>query len=319
MKLARIVSAAFAASLTLTAAFAAGEGWTHDYEAAKKQAAAEGKELLLDFTGSDWCAPCAMLTKEVFSKEEFVKAAKEKFVLVELDFPQDTSKLSQDTLKQNQQLQSLYVPAGYPTVFLCEADGKPYAAHSGYLEGGPEKFLEMLENLRGNKAKRDEGFAAAAKLEGKAKAQSIIDTLKATGLPPASFNNFYKEQMDQVKAADPNDEIGYFSGAEKDAKFNELSTKLTELLMSGKAKEVITLIDAEIDGLEGQQKQGLYLLKALACKETFQFAEGLKAVDEVEKLGGGEEVKSGVAIIRTQLEGARDAFEQRMKDMEKKD
>lgn len=319
MKLVRLLTAALAASLTLSTGLAAGEGWTHDFEAAKKQAAAEGKELLLDFTGSDWCAPCAMLTKEVFSKEEFVKAAKEKFVLVELDFPQDTSKLSVETLKQNQQLQSLYVPSGYPTVFLCEADGKPYAAHSGYLEGGPAKFLEMLENFRGNKTKRDESLAAAAKLEGKAKAQGIIDALMATGLPPASFANFYKEQMDQVKAADPNDEIGYFSGAEKDAKFAQLSGELTQLLMGGKANEVIEKIDADINKIDGEHKQAMYLLKALACQQTFQFAEGLAALDEVEKLGGGEEVKTGVAAMRTQIEGARAAFEQRMKEMEKKD
>lgn len=317
-KLLRILSAALVAGITCTAAFAAGEGWTHDFEAAKKQAADEGKHLLLDFTGSDWCAPCAMLNKEVFSQKEFVTAAKEKYVLVELDYPQDNSKLSVDTLKQNQQLQIAYAPAGYPTVILCEADGTPYAANSGYVEGGPTKFLELLTSLRERKGKLDEQLAAASKLEGKAKAQGIIDALNGTGLPPASFGNFYKEQMDQVKAADPNDEIGYFSGAEKDAKFNQLSTKLTELLMNGKAKEVVTQIDADINGLEGEQKQAMYLLKALACKETFQFAEGLAALAEVEKLGGGEEVKSGCAALRTQLEGARDAFDQRMKEMEKK-
>ena len=33
----------------------AAEGWLTDYEAAKKQAAKEGKDILMDFTGSDWC------------------------------------------------------------------------------------------------------------------------------------------------------------------------------------------------------------------------------------------------------------------------
>lgn len=318
IKLFRILSAAVVASITCSSAFAAGEGWTHDFEAAKKQAATEGKHLLLDFTGSDWCAPCGMLNKEVFSQKEFITAAKEKYVLVELDFPQDNSKLSVDTLKQNQQLQASYAPAGYPTVMLCEADGKPYAANSGYVEGGPTKFLELLTSLRERKGKLDEQLAAAGKLEGKAKAQGIIDALKMTGLPPASFGNFYKEQMDQVKAADPKDEIGYFSGAEKEAKFNQISGKLSELLMSGKAKEVVQQIDTNINNFDGEQKQAMYLLKALACKETFQFAEGLAALDELEKLGGVEEVKESIAALRTQIEGARDAFEQHMKETDKK-
>ena len=43
------------------AAFAGGEGWSHDFEAAKKQAASEKKDLLMDFTGSDWCGWCIKL------------------------------------------------------------------------------------------------------------------------------------------------------------------------------------------------------------------------------------------------------------------
>ena len=35
-------------------AFAAGDGWTTDFEAAKKQAAEQGKDLMIDVTGTDW-------------------------------------------------------------------------------------------------------------------------------------------------------------------------------------------------------------------------------------------------------------------------
>ena len=66
---------------------AAGEGWTNDFEAAKTKAKKEGKHLLLDFTGSDWCGFCIRLHGEVFSKEVFRKEVPKHFVLVELDFP----------------------------------------------------------------------------------------------------------------------------------------------------------------------------------------------------------------------------------------
>ncbi|MCU0797738.1 MAG: thioredoxin family protein [Akkermansiaceae bacterium] len=319
MKLARLLLAAFATTLTLASASAAGEGWTHDFEAAKKQAAAEGKGLLLDFTGSDWCAPCGMLEKEVFSQEEFIKAAKEKYVLVEVDFPQDQSKLAPETIAQNQKLQGMYVPAGYPTVFLCDADGKPYAAHSGYLEGGPVKFLELIENLRGNKTKLDESLAAAAKLEGKEKAQALIDALKGTGLPPASFSSFYQDVMNEVKALDPNDEIGYFSGAEKEAKFNELQTTLTTQLMNSQLDEVIDTINKEVDNYEGQEKQGLLLIRALACQQAFQFKQALADLDEIDKIGGNEELTAGVANVRAQVLAAEKAFNERLEKMNKKD
>ena len=55
----RLISAFACLALALTPALhAGGEGWTSDFEAAKAQAAKEGKDLLIDFTGSDWCGWC---------------------------------------------------------------------------------------------------------------------------------------------------------------------------------------------------------------------------------------------------------------------
>ena len=64
----------------------AADAWLTDLEAAKKQAAAEKKDILVDFTGSDWCVWCIRLKKEVFDQKAFEPAAKD-FVFVELDFP----------------------------------------------------------------------------------------------------------------------------------------------------------------------------------------------------------------------------------------
>ena len=43
------------ALLAPLATLSAAELWTEDFAAAKAQAKKEGKDLLLDFTGSDWC------------------------------------------------------------------------------------------------------------------------------------------------------------------------------------------------------------------------------------------------------------------------
>ena len=75
------------ASILLSHAFA-GEGWLVDFEKAKLTAKTESKDILMDFTGSDWCGWCIKLRDEVFTKDEFKSAAPQKFVLLELDFPQ---------------------------------------------------------------------------------------------------------------------------------------------------------------------------------------------------------------------------------------
>ena len=47
------------------------EGWLTDMELATEKASKEGKHLLLDFSGSDWCGWCIRLDKEVFQKENW--------------------------------------------------------------------------------------------------------------------------------------------------------------------------------------------------------------------------------------------------------
>ena len=59
-------------------ALAGGEGWSNDYAASCKQAAEAKKDLLIDFTGSDWCGWCIKLNKEVFSHDEFKAGVKDK-------------------------------------------------------------------------------------------------------------------------------------------------------------------------------------------------------------------------------------------------
>src|SRR5208337_3175139 len=74
--------------------------WNSNFEAAKAQAKAEKKLLLVNFTGSDWCIWCKKLKGEVFDKNSFQDQAPKRFVLVELDFPDQTI-LSDEVKAQN--------------------------------------------------------------------------------------------------------------------------------------------------------------------------------------------------------------------------
>ncbi|MEY3897430.1 MAG: hypothetical protein RLZZ214_2951, partial [Verrucomicrobiota bacterium] len=50
------ISHAIAILLTTTALSFAGDGWLTDWAAAKAKSAAENKPILINLTGSDWCA-----------------------------------------------------------------------------------------------------------------------------------------------------------------------------------------------------------------------------------------------------------------------
>ena len=147
--------AALSYSVSAVASLALGaEAWTTDFEAAKKAATEQKKDLLMSFTGSDWCGPCMMLDEEVFAKEDFQKGAQESYVLVNLDFPQKT-KQEAALKQQNEKLAETYSIEGFPTVLLCDEQAKPYAV-TGYQPGGSAAYLEHLKELKAVRTKRDE-------------------------------------------------------------------------------------------------------------------------------------------------------------------
>src|SRR5690606_11657442 len=121
---------------------------------AAEQAQAEHKDLLLNFTGSDWCSFCIQLEKEVFSQAAFGQQIGRDFVCVKLDFPRDSSQMSPATIEQNAEWQKRLAIEGYPTIALLDEQLRPYA-FTGYREGGVDAYLAHLQELRAKRVARD--------------------------------------------------------------------------------------------------------------------------------------------------------------------
>jgi protein disulfide-isomerase len=145
--LTRVLTVAALFAMGATAAFAA-EGWSEDYAKSVAKAKAEKKMVLIDFTGSDWCPPCKKMAKEVFGQQEFSDYAKDKLVLVELDFPNAKSQPA-EVKQQNQKLQAEYKIEGYPTVIVLNPDGKEVARWVGFQPGGPKALIAKIDALKG--------------------------------------------------------------------------------------------------------------------------------------------------------------------------
>ena len=119
--------------------------WKTDYTAALKQAAAENKYVLVDFSGSDWCGWCMKLDREVFSQKEFIDYAQANLICVLLDFPRgkELPKAQQDA---NQTLLDQYQVQGFPTVLILNPQGK-LVTRTGYQPGGPAKYVEFIKGV----------------------------------------------------------------------------------------------------------------------------------------------------------------------------
>lgn len=119
--------------------------WLTDLGAAQQKAKHEGKGILLDFTGSDWCGWCMRLKREVFDRPQFAEFANANLVLVEVDFPRK-KQLSQAQLEANGRLAEQYHIQGYPTLILLDRDGRKIG-ELGYQPGGPRVFNEKVAQL----------------------------------------------------------------------------------------------------------------------------------------------------------------------------
>ncbi len=135
-------------------------GWLVDINKAYEISKKTGKPILANFTGSDWCGWCKKLKYEVFDKAAFKTWAKDKVVLLELDFPR-RFKLPEDIKKQNYSLAQAFHVTGYPTIwvfklgkdekgsFTIDALGK-----TGYVAGGPANFIKGVEDMFENAKKK---------------------------------------------------------------------------------------------------------------------------------------------------------------------
>ncbi len=129
----------------------ADENWFTNYDQAIQKAQEEKKPILADFTGSDWCGWCIKLKNEVFDTPEFQEWAKNKVVLLELDFPKKKAQ-SDEEKETNKKLAKQYGVKGFPTIIFIDASGKETReiGRSGYLKGGPKMWTENADSLLKN-------------------------------------------------------------------------------------------------------------------------------------------------------------------------
>jgi len=144
----RLILLAAIACILFAAPLAQAElGWLNDYKKAQQEAKSNNKFLLLDFTGSDWCSWCKKFEAEIFSQSQFKDYAREKLVLLEVDFPRAKPQ-SPELRKQNEELAQQYQIIGFPTIVVLNGDGQKLWQYDGYFPDGATAFIAELEKLR---------------------------------------------------------------------------------------------------------------------------------------------------------------------------
>ena len=263
------------------------DGFVTDMKAAVEEAKKQDKDLLLLFTGSDWCPPCKMLEEEVFAQQEFLDGVSEEFVLVMLDFPQN-KQLSQELKEQNDALAAKFAISGYPTVIMVDEDLKPFA-FSGYREGGPENYIKLMTEARQLRIKRDENLAAAKDKTGDQRAKLLDAAI--TGLGEDVANIYYSDIVEEIVKLDKGNALGLRGKWNADADAEMRKVILADLLVRSRLdepKQTMKFIDEVLAEIEFSDFERLNILqiKFNLARETNDLDAATGILDQMISLEG---------------------------------
>lgn len=122
---------------------------TKTFKEALSLAQKSNKKTALIFAGSDWCAPCMKLEKNILHTQDFKNLAEDTFVMYKADFPmRKKNKLPKDKQIENEKLAEKYHQNGiFPLVIILNSNGKELGRMS-YKDMSPEDYFNKLNSFK---------------------------------------------------------------------------------------------------------------------------------------------------------------------------
>jgi len=124
--------------------------WESDWSVAAELAQKNHQNVVLVFSGSDWCAPCIKLDKGIWQSTEFQEYAKDHWTMLRADFPRKKANQLSDTQKnKNTQLAEKYNKKGYfPLVIVLDPNGT-ILGQTGFKNISVKEYIALLKSFEG--------------------------------------------------------------------------------------------------------------------------------------------------------------------------
>lgn len=239
--------------------------WMTDLEAAKAKAAAENKAVLVDFTGSDWCGWCIRLRKQVLDTPAFEQYAKDKFVLMEVDVPQNP-KFDKELRARNEKLCDQYGVDGFPTILVLTPQGDAVGGFNGYKPSVAEAAASLDEAL---------GVAALLKkADSQQGAEQLATLVQAYKAIPSELRAGATGLSARIVALDPQDTSGLRHQQAVEDQRAEFQRTLAAVAFKADA---IAKIDKALETAYPENKPGMMQVKFQILLMSAQNVEDVKA------------------------------------------
>lgn len=119
-----------------------------NFDQSLAKAQTEHKNIMLFFSGSDWCAPCVKFKKQFVETEQFKNFSNENLIIYNADFPrQKKNQLSQEIAAENGKLADKYNSKGYfPMILLLNEKGDIIKKWEQLPTETLEQFINKLKS-----------------------------------------------------------------------------------------------------------------------------------------------------------------------------
>ena len=134
--------------LLITVSLSYSQNWNTNFEDVKSKAEKENKNILLVFSGSDWCGPCMKLDKVVWKSPEFQTEADKNWIVYKADFPKKkANQLSAELTEINDKLAEKYNKNGsFPLVVLLDKKGK-IIGMTGFKNLSAPDYIKLIHSF----------------------------------------------------------------------------------------------------------------------------------------------------------------------------
>lgn len=239
--------------------------WMTDLEAAKAKAAAENKAVLVDFTGSDWCGWCIRLRKQVLDTPAFDTYARDKFVLMEVDVPQNP-KFDAALRARNEKLCEQYGVQGFPTIMVLTPQGEVVGGFSGF-KPTVDEAAKTLDAALAN-------VSLLKKAETQQGAEQLATLLQVYKSLPEGLNQGAAELRQRIIALDPQDTTGLV----REKRLQDQRAALAEAIAAASTpQEAVAVVNKALETAEPENKSGMLQVKFQVLLMAAQNVEDVKA------------------------------------------
>ena len=290
----RLMTAMFAALVATTMAFTGcskkeTSAWKTDYEAAKKTATKQGKNIFLLFSGDDWDGQSATFKQNIANTEEFISTVGKDYVLVNLDFSQTEyeganidettatkkEKKAADKIKklyeEKERVAQLYNVESYPAVYLTTPQGYVLATIAY------DETITTTTDYAAKIAEQSETVAKITELTKAVTAVKKIDRVNAIdalyeGTDP-NYRSLLSDLMREVLTLDKENTSGLLGKYEMQVAYIDAVAKARAQDVDGAAKVFTDM--CETGHLDNDQKQEAYYTAAyvLAASSSDKYDE----------------------------------------------